>query len=177
MKRNCLRLVVSLLLSVAAFPTLANKIVPTSAFFDAAFCKPSYSTRHFMKLYEAAEKLSKADKSSGAAVFHLSSPIKRDGFFAHDVVFFGSTIGVLVQGNVAEKLAKQYNLTPEEINITGMTGYTRQLPDDQQNLKEIGLIYIVALISDEFKGKTLLGCQFVSNEDRKNMELLNTDQI
>lgn len=175
MKKGFLLLIPGLLLSTLAFPALANKNMPASAFFDAALCKTPYSTRHVLNLYEAAEKLSKVDKSSGAAVFHLSAPIKKNGLVAQDVVFASSTVGVLVEGNVAEKLAKQYNLAPEEINITGMTGYTRQLPDAQQGLKELGLIYLVALVSGEFKDKTLLGCQFVSNEDRKNMELLNAD--
>ena len=90
-------------------------------------------------------------------------------------MFASSTIGVLVEGNVAEKLAKHYNLAPEKNNIINMSGFARQLPNAQQDMKELGLISLVALNSSIFKNKTLLACQFVSNEDRRNMELLNED--
>ena len=173
MKKISLSLVSGLLLSTLAFPVLADKKTPASAFFDAAICKPPYSSRHALSMYRAAEKLGKPDQSSGAAVYHLPAPIKKDGFVAQDVLFTGSTIGVLVEGNVAEKLAKYYNLAPQEINIINMSGFARQLPDAQQEMKELGLISLVALKSNAFKDKTLLACQFVSNEDRKNMELLN----
>ena len=106
-------------------------------------------------------------------MYHLPAPIKKDGFVAQDVLFAGSTIGVLVEGNVAEKLANHYKLVPQDINIINMSGFARQLPDAQQEMKELGLISLVALKSSAFKDKTLLACQFVSNEDRKNMELLN----
>ncbi|WP_371763057.1 hypothetical protein [Massilia sp.] len=173
MKKVSLYLVSGLLLSILAFPALADKKMPASSFFDAAICKPPYSSRHALDMYKAAEKLGKPDQSSGAAVYHLPAPIKKDGFVAQDVLFAGSTIGVLVEGNVAEKLAKHYKLVPQDINIINMSGFARQLPDAQQEMKELGLISLVALKSSAFKDKTLLACQFVSNEDRKNMELLN----
>lgn len=175
MKKIPLILTLGILLSTMTSPALAKKNISASTFFDAAFCKPPYSTAYAMDLYNAAEKLGKADKSSGAAVYHLSAPIKKNGFVAQDIVFIGSTVGILIEGNVAEKMAKQYHLAREEINITGMTGYTRQLPDSQQGLKDAGLVYLVALMSGEFKNKTLIGCQFVSNEDRKNIDSLNTN--
>jgi hypothetical protein len=173
MKKASLSLVSGLLLSTLAFPALADKKMPASAFFDAAICKPPYSSRHASDVYKAAEKLGKPDQSSGAAVYHLPAPIKKDGFVAQDVVFASSTIGVLVEGNVAEKLAKHYNLAPQKINIINMSGFARQLPNAQQDMKELGLISLVALKSSAFKDKTLLACQFVSNEDRKNIELLD----
>lgn len=126
-------------------------------------------------MYKAAEKLGKPDQSSGAAVYHLPAPIKKDGFVAQDVFFAGSTVGVLVEGNLAEKLAKHYKLKPQKINIINMSGFARQLPDAQQDMKELGLISLVALTSSAFKDKTLLACQFISNEDQKSMELLNED--
>jgi hypothetical protein len=175
MKKLSLSLVSSLLLSSLAFPALADKNLPVSAFFDAAICKPPYSSRHALDMYKTAEKLGKPDQSSGAAVYHLPAPIKKDGFVAQDIVFVSSTIGVLIEGNVAEKLAKHYKLKPQKYNIINMSGFARQLPDAQQDMKELGLIYLVALKSSAFIDKTLLACQFVSNEDRKNMELLNED--
>lgn len=175
MKKFSVSLASGLLLSILTLPALAEKNIPVSAFFDAAICKPPYSSRHALNMYKAAEKLGKPNQSSGAAVYHLPSPIKKDGFVAQDIVFASSTIGVLVEGNVAEKLAKHYNLVPEKNNIINMSGFARQLPNAQQDMKELGLISLVALNSSIFKDKTLLACQFVSNEDRRNMELLNED--
>jgi hypothetical protein len=170
MKKVSLSLVSGLLLSTLAPPALADKNVPLLAFFDAAICKPPYSSRHASDIYKAAEKLGKPVQSSGAAVYHLPAPIKKDGFVAQDVFF-----GVLVEGNLAEKLAKHYKLKPQKINIINMSGFARQLPDAQQDMKELGLISLVALTSSAFKDKTLLACQFISNEDQKSMELLNED--
>jgi len=64
-------------------------------------------------------------------------------------------------------------LAPEKLDIINMSGFARQLPDGEQNLRELGLISIVALKSNAFKDKTLLACQFVSNQDRKNMDYIN----
>ena len=164
-----------ILLCTLTSPAFAGKNVPASAFFDAAICKPPYSSRHATNLYDAAEKYGKADRSSGASIFHLPSPITKDGLVAQDVFFAGDTVGVLVEGNVAAKLAKKYKLAPEKINIINMSGFARQLPEPQQGMKELGLISLVALKSSAFKDKTLLACQFVSNEDRKNMGLLNPE--
>lgn len=162
-----------LLLSTSSITALAEKNKPSLDYFDAAICKPPYSFSHASNLYDMAEKLGKPDLTSGAAVYHLSTPIKKDGLVAQDVLFSGSTVGVLVEGDIAEKLAKQYNLAPQEFNIINMSGFARQLPSAQQQLRELGLISIVALSSSAFKNKTLLACQFVSNEDRKNMKMLN----
>lgn len=175
MKSFALSLGFGVLSSTMAFSAVAAKNVPPSMFFDAAICKPPYSSRHAEYIYTAMEKLGKPDTSSGAAVFHLPAPITKDGFTAQNVVFASSTIGVLVEGNVAEKLAKHYRLAPQKYNIINMSGYARQLPNAQQELKELGLISLVALKSSAFKDKTLLACQFVSNEDQKNMEMLNED--
>ena len=175
MKNLSLPLISSLMLFALALPASAARNIPASAFFDAAICKPAYSFRHANDIYDAAEKLGKPDTSSGAAVYHLPAPIKKDGFIAVSVVFASSTIGVLIEGNVAEKLAKHYNLAPQKENIINMSGFARQLPDAQQGMKELGKISLVALKSSAFKHKTLLACQFVSNEDQKNMDLLSED--
>jgi hypothetical protein len=175
MKNTTLSLGCGIILSTLALPVFADKNIATSAFFDAAICKPPYSSRHANDLYDVAEKLGKPDRSSGAAVYHLPTPIKKDGFVAQDVFFADTTIGVLVEGNVADKLAKHYNLAPESMNVINMSGFARRLADKHQNMKELGLISIVALKSNAFKDKTLLACQFVSNEDRKNMEVLSNN--
>jgi len=173
MKNISLCLITGVILSTLAPPVVADKTMPASSFFDAAVCQPPYSSKHASDIYDAAEKIGKPNRSSGAAIYHLPKPLKRDGFVAHDVFFASSTIGVLIEGNVAEKLAKHYYLAPEKLNIINMFGFARQLPDAEQNLKELGLISIVALKSNAFKDKTLLACQFVSNQDRKNMNYIN----
>lgn len=96
MKKISLPFISGLLLSTVALPVLADKTMPASAFFDTAICKPPYSSRHASDIYKAAEKLGKPDQSSGAAVYHLAAPIKKDGFTAQDVVFIDQTIGVLI---------------------------------------------------------------------------------
>ena len=173
MKNISLCLITGAILSTLAPPVVADKTMPASSFFDAAICQPPYSSKHASDIYDAAEKLGKPIRSSGAAIYHLPTSLKRDGFVANDVVFASSTIGVLVEGNVAEKLARHYDLAPEKLNIINMPGFARQLPDGEQNLRGLGLISIVALKSNAFKDKTLLACQFVSNQDRKNMNYIN----
>jgi len=151
----------------------AEDALPMSAFFDAALCLPPYSIDRATVLYEAAEKLAKPDQSSlGAAVYHLPAPIERDGFTTQDVLFANMTIGVLMEGNVADQLAKRYELTPETSHLLGISsrGFSRLLPDAQQSMKEMGLISIIAREGDALKGKTLLACEFVDAADRKAME-------
>lgn len=144
-------------------------------FFAAALCQPPYSIDGATTLYEAAEKLAKPDTSMlGAAVYHLPAAIERDGFAARDVVFAGMAVGVLVDGEVAARLAQRYELTPETGHLLGASslGFSRQLPEAQQGMKELGLISIVARQGPAMQGKTLLACEFVSNEDREAMEEL-----
>lgn len=173
MKTSLMLLVSGHLLLTHSYPALAAENIAPSAFFDAATCAPPYSFRYADEMYNLAEKLSKADTSSGAAVYHLSAPITKDGFIAQDVFFSGSSIGVLVAGNVAEKLAKQYKLAPQKFNILNMSGFVRELPDAHQGMKELGRISLVALTSNAFKEKTLLACQFLTEQDRKNMKWMN----
>lgn len=166
------------LLAMFATPALAEDASPPSAFFDAALCQPPYSTDHATALYEAAEKLAKPDQSSlGAAIYHLPTPISRDGFTTQDVLFGNMTIGVLVDGNVADQLAKRYRLTPEKSHLLGTSsrGFSRLLPDDQQGMKDMGLISVVAREGDGLNGKTLLACEFVDEADRQAMEAMEKE--
>ncbi|AOH84848.1 hypothetical protein AWL63_13615 [Sphingomonas panacis] len=146
---------------------------PAPDFFAAAVCEPPYSVAEATALYEAAEKLGKPDTSSlGAAIYHLPTPISRDGFTTREVVFAGSAIGVLIDGNVADSLAAQYRLAPEKSHVMGTStkGFARLLPDAQQAMKGLGLISIVAREGAAMKDKTLLACELVSDEDRMAME-------
>jgi len=154
-----------------AGPALAAGEEPD--FFAAALCQPPYSTETATRLYEAAEKLVKPDTSGlGAAIYHLPAPISRDGFVTQDVVFAGTSVGVLLQGKVAAQAAERYHLEPEASHLFGAStlGFARQLPDDQQEMSELGLISVIAREGPAMDGKTLLACEFVSNEDRQALE-------
>lgn len=154
--------------------TTARSAEPaTAGFFDAALCKPPYSYDSATDLYQAAEKLTKPNMSNmGAAIYHLPAPIARDGFVTQDVVFAGSSVGVLVEGEVAAKLAERYDLAPEKSHLLGASslGFSRLLLNPEQGMKELGLISVVARQGPSLHGKTLLACAFVSDEDRKGLE-------
>ncbi|MCI4591463.1 hypothetical protein MOK15_15360 [Sphingobium sp. BYY-5] len=173
-----LHLLSSVLLVASTTAAWAEEDVPPSAFFDAALCQPPYSIDHATALYEAAEKLAKPDQSSlGAAIYHLPAPIERDGFTTQDVLFGNMTIGVLVDGDVAGRLAKRYELTPETSHLLGSStkGFARLLPDAEQGLKEMGLISVVAREGAGLNGKTLLACEFVDEADRQAMEVMEKE--
>jgi len=158
---------------IAILPATARAAEAAPDFFGAALCQPPYSMDSATALYEAAERLAKPDTSGlGAAVYHLPKPIERDGFVAQDVVFAGTAVGVLLQGEVAAQAAKRYGLAPETSRLFGAStlGFARPLADDQQTMKEMGLISIVARQGPAMDGKTLLACEFVSDEDRKALE-------
>lgn len=160
-----------LLLALAPIPALAAE----PDFFGAALCQPPYSLGSATALYEAAEKIAKPDTSGlGAAIYHLRKPIERDGFVTQDVMFGGMAVGVLIQGEVAAQLAERYDLKPESSRILGSSslGFARQLPDADQGMKDMGLISVVARQGPALKGRTLLACEFVSDEDRATMEEL-----
>ncbi|GFE74711.1 MULTISPECIES: hypothetical protein [Novosphingobium] len=155
----------------AVAPSMATAAAPD--FFAAALCQPPYSTASATELYEAAEKLAEPDTSSlGAAIYRLPAPVERDGFTAQDVVFAGMSVGVLLEGQVAAKVAERYGLSPETSHLFGSStaGFARLLPDEQQGMKDLGLISIVAREGPAMPGKTLLTCEFVSNEDRAALE-------
>lgn len=152
-------------------PAIAADAAPD--FFAAALCQPPYTTANATELYEAAEKLAQPDTSTlGAAIYRLPEPIEKDGFTTQDVVFAGMSVGVLLDGPVAAELARRYGLSPEKSHLLGAStlGFSRVLPDDEQALKDLGLISIVAREGPAMEGKTLLACEFVSDEDRKALE-------
>ncbi len=169
--RYKIALAAAFLALMPAGPALAAEADPD--FFAAALCQPPYSMDSATRLYEAAEKLAKPDTSGlGAAIYHLPAPISQDGFVTQDVVFAGSSVGVLLEGQVAAQAAERYHLSPEASHLFGAStlGFARQLPDDQQGMAELGLISMIAREGPAMNGKTLLACEFVSNEDRQALE-------
>ena len=158
---------------VAASATLQAANAVADPFYDAAICKPPYTMGSASALYEAAEKLVEPDKSLlTARVYKLPQEFGQDGFKTNEVVFAGTSIGVLVQGQQAEALAKHYQLQRERSNLMGASakGYARELPADQQPHPDQGKVSIVARESPSLPGKTLLACEFVWEADRKALE-------
>lgn len=152
-------------------PSLAT--AATADFFAAALCEPPYSTAVATGLYEEAESFGKADTSSlGAAIYRLPEPVARDGLKTEEVVFAGMSIGVLIDGASAAQVARRFDLIPEKSSLFGASskGFARVLPDDLQSMKDAGLISIIAREGPALGGKTLLACEFVSNEDRQALE-------
>lgn len=170
-----IRAAFAILALTTAAPAFAEDAAPAAPdFFGAAICQPPYSFDSAQALYEAAEKITKPDTSGfGAAVYRLSAPVTRDGFTTQAVLFAGSAIGVLIDGEVAAKLAETYHLTPEKTRLLGASslGFSRLLPDADQKMKDWGLISIVARQGPGLKGKTMLACELVTNEDRERLEM------
>ncbi|WEK41616.1 MAG: hypothetical protein P0Y64_09200 [Candidatus Sphingomonas colombiensis] len=168
-------------IAMLAALALAGMAMPASAqeaaepdFFGGAICQPPYSFDGATALYHAAEKLGKHDTSGlGGAIYHLPAPITRDGFTTQDVLFAGSAYGVLIAGEVAAQLAETYHLTPEKTHLLGASsvGFSRVLPDAEQPMKDMGLVSIVARQGRGLKGRTMLACEFVTNEDRERLEM------
>lgn len=74
-------------------------------FFDAALCKPPYTTASATAVYEAAEALAKPDTSAlGAAIYKIPSQIGRAGFKSDEVFVGGTAVGVLIEGLRADDL-------------------------------------------------------------------------
>jgi len=157
-------------------PALAVVLIPATlmasddmaAFYDGALCSPPYTMQSATELYDAAEKLTKPDTSLLTAyVYKLPSDIGRDGFKTSEVVFAGSSVGVLIEGARADDLAARYQLQPEKSSILGTStkGFARALADAEQPTAEMGIVSIVARESDAIPGKTLLACEFVSHAD------------
>ncbi|TPM34290.1 hypothetical protein [Mesorhizobium sp. B2-3-4] len=149
------------------FAGSAMAAVADAAFFDAALCKPPYSTASATEIYDAAEKLAKPDMSSlGAAIYKIPQQIGRDGFESDEVFFASSAVGVLIKGERADELAKAYGLKPETSDLMGASskGYALELPADQQppeGLAGPGKVSIVAREGSALEGRTLLACEFV----------------
>ena len=153
--------------------TLQAAHASADPFYDAALCKPAYTMDSATALYEAAEKLAKPDTSLLTAyVYKLPQDIGQDGFKTSEVVFAGTSVGVLVQGQQAEALAQRYQLKRDPSNLMGTStkGYARELPSTEQPLPDAGTVSIIARESAALPGKTLLACEFVSKEDRAALE-------
>ncbi|AOF94409.1 hypothetical protein [Sinorhizobium sp. RAC02] len=140
-----------------------------AAFYDAALCNPPYSLDAATVLYEAAEKLAKPDTSGlGAAIYKLPYQIGRDGFESDEVLFAGSAVGVLIEGQRAHELAAKYGLSPETNDLMGTSskGYARQLASALQPAEGLagpGKVFIVAREGNALNGKTLLACEFIAD--------------
>lgn len=138
-------------------------------FFDAALCKPPYTTASATAVYEAAEALAKPDTSAlGAAIYKISSQIGRAGFKSDEVFVGGTAVGVLIEGLRADDLAAKYGVKPESSDMLGTSSksYAHELPADQQpepGLTGPGKVFIVAREGDALPGKTLLACEFVQD--------------
>ncbi|MGV1757373.1 hypothetical protein ACQZ6F_06070 [Rhizobium sp. A22-96] len=147
-----------------------------ATFFDAALCKPAYTTASATKMYDEAEKLAKADMSlMTAAIYKLPADFGRQGFKTSELVFAGSSFGVLVEGLRADDLAKAYQLKSDDLGSllgTATKAYARALPKSAQPTADMGIVSIIARESAAFPGKTLLACEFVTNEDREAMKQL-----
>ncbi|MGH6617894.1 hypothetical protein, partial [Sphingomonas sp.] len=123
--------------------------------------------------YEAAEKITKPDTSLlTAAVYKMPREIGQDGFRTREVIFAGSSIGVLVEGQQADALAARYNLTRERSTLFGAStkGYSRALPAAEQPTPDAGLVSIIARESEGLPGKTLLACELVLKEDQAALD-------
>ncbi|WP_198929083.1 hypothetical protein [Rhizobium sp. AC27/96] len=145
-----------------------------AAFFDAALCKPAYTTESATKMYDEAEKLAKADMSlMTAAIYKLPADFGRQGFKTSELVFAGTSFGILVDGLRADDLAKTYHLKSDDLGSllgTATKSYARALAKADQPSAEMGIVSVVARESAAFPGKTLLACEFVSNEDREALK-------
>lgn len=162
-----------LLAAIMAGGLPASAMATAPDFFSAAICEPTYSASGATELYEAAEKLGNADTSVlGAAIYPLPRPIERDGFKAVSVVFASTSVGVLLEGHVAQEAAGRYSLARETSRLLGASrlGFSRGLPDGKQAMSELGTVSIVARESAGIEGKTLLACEFVSHQDRQALE-------
>lgn len=163
-----------LALASAGIALAEEPTAPAPDFFAAAICQPPYSFDNANELYKAAQKLGKADTARfGAALYRLPAPAERDGFSTQEVLFAGSAFGVLIDGQVAAKLAATYHLAPEKTRLLGASslGFARALPDADQPMKDAGIVSIVARQGPGLKGKTMLACEFVTNEDRERLEM------
>lgn len=173
LRPSALRFVLLAAASISSLPAQAADKAAAPAFYDAALCKPPYTTDTATALYEAAEKRAKPDTSVlGAAIYKLPDAIGQDGFSSNEVVFASTSIGVLIQGQVADQLAERYQLKPERSTILGTStrGYSRTLSGASRVGLEAGTISVVARESAALPGKTLLACEFVSDTDRQALD-------
>jgi hypothetical protein len=160
-------------LAVTVSGTLQAAGAAAEPFYDAALCKPAYTMDSATALYEAAEKLAKPDTALLTAyVYKLPHELGQDGFKTNEVVFAGTSVGVLIQGQQADALALRYQLQRERSSLLGAStkGYARALPPGEQPRPDAGTVSIIARESAALPGKTLLACEFVSKEDQAALE-------
>ncbi|MGY4396467.1 hypothetical protein ACVWZA_001647 [Sphingomonas sp. UYAg733] len=163
----------SSLVAIALAGLFHGTAASAGPFYDAALCKPPYTTGSATTLYEAAEKITKPDTSLLTAyVYKMPDEIGQDGFSSKEVVFAGTAVGVLVEGLQADALSKRYQLEPERSSLLGSSskGYTRALPAAEQPLPDAGIVSIVARESPSLPGKTLLACELVMKEDQAALD-------
>ncbi|BCQ38861.1 MULTISPECIES: hypothetical protein [Erwiniaceae] len=176
MYSNASRFTATPLLIAAAvlFSATAATAADNSAFFDAALCKPAYTTKAASALYNEAEKVSKYQLVGAMAVYPLTEAVVKDGYSTKAFVLAGTTYGVLVEGNKADELAKTYQLTPEPKNpmIVATKSYIRVLADADQPSPEMGRVAITAREAQGIPGKTLLSCEFTSLADLEAMKAM-----
>ena len=160
--------------ATALFTSVVASAADNSPFFDAALCKPAYTTKAASALYDEAEKVTKYQLVGMMAVYPLPDAVEKDGFSAKAFVLAGTTYGVLVEGLKAEELAKAYQLTKEAPNpmIVATKSYVRVLADADQPSPETGRVAITAREAQGIPGKTLLSCEFTSLADLEAMKAM-----
>lgn len=163
------------ILYAAALGTAAS----ANPFYDAAICKPPYTMDSATALYDAAEKLAKPDTSMlSAYVYTVPDEIGQDGFKSRQVLFAGTSIGVLIDGLQADALAEHYHLAKEHSSLFGAStkGYARALPAEEQPQPDMGTVSIIARESASLPGKTLLACEFVWKADQDALDAYEKSQ-
>jgi hypothetical protein len=164
------------IISLAALHITAHAADLSSKAFDAALCKPAYSVESSTALYQEAEKVSKADVLAGMATYKLPKAVERDGLTAEQLVFAGTSVGVVIEGTRAQALAAKYQLVNEDEKLLSVNnpnaahGYARQIMVNGKSKSSIygtpGTILITAREGEAFQGKALLTCEFISDYDR-----------
>lgn len=95
--------------------------------FAAVLCGPPYSIEAAMALYEEVKSPGQPDTSiMGTAIYHLPVAIHRGGFTGQALVFAGSSVGILLDGEVAQEAARRYDLQPEKSHLLGALKVTKK---------------------------------------------------
>lgn len=164
----------ALMFSTALVSSTAAMAADNNPFYDAALCKPAYTTKNASALYDEAEKMSKYQLVGMMAVYPMTKAVEKDGFSAKSFVLAGTTYGVLIEGQKADELAKTYDLTPEAPNpmIVATKSYIRVLPEAEQPSSEMGRVAITAREAKGLPGQTLLSCEFTSLSDLEMMKAM-----
>lgn len=163
-----------MLVATALFTSVVASAADNNQFFDAALCKPAYTTQAASALYDEAEKITRYQLVGAMAVYPLPDAVEKEGFSTKAFVLAGTTYGVLVEGQKAEALAKTFKLTKEAPNpmIVASKSYIRVLDDADQPSPETGRVAITAREAQSIPGKTLLSCEFTSLADLEAMKTM-----